>query len=60
MPKPKSADIKDRAAAGMQAFGKNPKKMKGPVAGSPMPPPLTNAPMAPIPPNPQMANTGKY
>lgn len=37
MPRFKSADVKDRAAAGMEAFGKNPKKMKGPV-GSKAPP----------------------
>ncbi len=38
VPKSKSADLKDRAAAGMEAFGKNPKKMKGPMTGSKAPP----------------------
>lgn len=38
MPKPKSSDIKDRAKAGMEAFGKDSKKMKGPIADNKVPP----------------------
>lgn len=37
MPKTKSNDIKDRAKAGMEAFGKGKQPMKGPV-GSKKPP----------------------
>ncbi len=33
MPKFTSADVKDKAKAGLEAFGKDPKKMKGPIKG---------------------------
>ena len=37
MPKFTSADIGDRAKAGMEAFGKGKKKMKGPMKGGALP-----------------------